>query len=370
MKTGRRRCAVRHPYVYHHPQGLRHRFTHLVLVFTVMFSIILAVTLLIVTAGALALHALGVITLPDSSNIIVGVIVWALVSLGVGVITAALLSYIPLRPFAFLIEGLSRLEHGDYTARLHIGHTSVFKKLSDSFNALATELQNTELLRSDFVNNFSHEFKTPIVSILGFAKLLKRADLPPEKREEYLDIIVSEAKRLTDMSDNVLSMARIEKQSILTDITEFNLSEQVRTCVLLLQKKWEQRGLDMEFDEHEYACTGNEELLKQVWINLLDNAIKFALEGSRIKIGITQTPESLVVSIANAGEAIGEETRKRIFEKFYQGDSSHAMEGTGLGLAIVDKIVRLHGGTVDIGYRDGYNVFMVTLPQYAADEQG
>lgn len=347
---------------HRHPPDVRPRFTHLVVAFTFVFSLLLAVTLIIVTAGALMLNKLQVITLPESSNVIVGIAIWALASLCVGVVTAALLSHIPLKPFQFLINGLNQLADGDYTARLHIGHSTAFRRLRDSFNALATELQNTELLRTDFVNNFSHEFKTPIVSILGFAKLLKRADLPPEKQAEYLDIIINEAKRLTDMSDNVLSLAKIEKQTILTDVVTFNLSEQLRTCVLLLQKRWEQKQLEIDFDEHEYPCTGNEELLKQVWINLLDNAIKFAPEQSQIKLAITQTPDAIAVSVANAGETISEETRKRIFEKFYQGDSSHATEGTGLGLAIVSKIVELHKGTIAVSSTDGYNAFTVTLP--------
>jgi len=350
-------------HLHRHRPGARPRFGHLVLVFTLVFAVLLAVTLLIVTLGMLLLNALDVISLPDTSNVVVALVVWALASLCVGVITAALLSHIPLKPFRFLIEGMNRLEEGEYSTRLHIGHSSVFKHLSDSFNALAAELENTELLRADFVNNFSHEFKTPIVSVLGFAKLLKRKDLPDEKREEYLDIILSEATRLTDMADNVLSLAKIENQTILTDVTRFNLSEQIRTCVLLLLKKWEQKRLEIDFDEYEYRCAGNEELLKQVWINLLDNAVKFAPEGSRIRIHIAETPDTITVSVANAGEAIGEETRKRIFEKFYQGDSSHATEGTGLGLAIVKKIVQLHKGSIGVTREDGYNVFTVTLPQ-------
>lgn len=353
----------RHYMPHRHPQDMRPRFSHLVIVFTVVFAVLLAITLLIVSAGMFVLHALHVITLPESSNIIMWVAVWVLVSLGVGVITAALFSHIPLRPFRFLIDGLNRLADGDYSARLHIGHMALFKKLSASFNALAAELENTELLRTDFVNNFSHEFKTPIVSILGFAKLLKRADLPSAKRDEYLDIIISEAKRLTDMSDNVLSLAKIEKQTILTDVEAFNVSEQVRTCVLLLQKKWEQKRLEIDFDEQEYHCAGNEELLKQVWINLLENAVKFAPEGSRIRVRIVQEAEGLSVSVANAGQEIAEDARKRIFERFYQADTSHATEGTGLGLTIVQKIVALHKGTVTVGYEDGCNVFTVTLPK-------
>jgi signal transduction histidine kinase len=341
----------------------RPRFKHMVFFFTLIVAMILALTLIIVTLGMLLLHSFHVISLPDAPNIVLPTIIWALASLAVGIVTAALVSHIPLRPLQRLMEGLNRLAQGDYSVRMRKRHSSIGNKLSESFNALASELENTEMLRADFVNNFSHEFKTPIVSILGFAKLLKRKDLPPEKRDEYLGIILSEATRLTDMADNVLNLAKIEKQNILTEIAEFNLSEQLRTCMLLLEKKWEQKSLGIDFDEYEYHCTGNEELLKQVWINLLDNAVKFTPEGGRIKVSIRKEAEGIAVSFASPGEMIAEETRKRIFEKFYQGDSSHATEGTGLGLAIVRKIVELHRGEITVAYEDGCNVFTVAVPQ-------
>ncbi len=346
------------------PRVSRSNFTRLVFLFTLFFAVILALTMIIVTAGMLILNALDVITVSDSPSLVMGAAIWALASLFVGILTALLVSHVPIRSFHNLVEGMNRLAKGDYAARLTMRyHESIGKQLARSFNALAAELENTEMLRSDFVNNFSHEFKTPIVSILGFAKLLKRKDLPPEKRDEYLDIILSEATRLTDMADNVLNLAKIEKQSILTEVAEFNLSEQLRTCVLLLTKKWEQKRQEIDFDEYEYHCAGNEELLKQVWINLLDNAVKFAPEGGRIRIGIRREPDGIQVSFASPGEMIAEETRRRIFEKFFQGDPSHATEGTGLGLAIARRIVELHKGEIAVDYTDGCNVFTVALPQ-------
>lgn len=348
---------------YREQYALRHKFTHMVFVFTLFISIILAVTILVVTLGMFTLHALNVIALPETPSIILPITIWALASFVIGIITAALVSRIPLKPFQRLLDGMNQLAQGDYTARLNDGHTAIGNKLTESFNALATELENTEMLRADFVNNFSHEFKTPIVSVLGFAKLLKRANLAPEKREEYLDIILSEATRLADMAENVLNLAKIEKQAILTDVSSFNVSEQIRTCILLLEKKWERKELEIAFDEHEYQCAGNEEMLKQVWINLLDNAVKFAPEKSRVTVRIESASGSLSVSFFSAGEEIAAETRKRIFEKFFQGDTSHATEGTGLGLAITSRIVELHKGTVAVSYRDGCNVFTVTLPR-------
>ncbi len=347
-------------------RGKPPKFSKMVGLLTLFITAILALTFLIVMLVMLVLSALNVIQLPEYSNFAVPTFVWIIACLVIGVVTTALVSHVPLRPLQRLMDGMNRLAQGDYSTRLIDHHSSIGARIADSFNTMATELESTEMLRADFVNNFSHEFKTPIVSILGFAKLLKRADLPPEKREEYLDIILSEATRLTDMSENALNLAKIEKQAILTDVHSFNLSEQIRTCILLLQKKWEGKQQEISFDEYEYHCLGNEEMLKQVWINLLDNAIKFTQEGGCIRVTMEQHQDALSVSVFSPGEPVDQETRKRIFEKFYQGDTSHATEGTGLGLAIVQRIVQLHKGTVAASYQDGCNVFTVTLPQTKA----
>jgi signal transduction histidine kinase len=166
------------------PHRTKPHFGHMVIFFTLIVSLVLALTLLIVTLGMFLLNGWKVISLPNIPNIVLPTIIWALASLAVGVVTAALVSRIPLRPLQQLMDGLNRLAQGDYAARLGTHRTAMGRKLTESFNTLAGELENTEILRTDFVNNFSHEFKTPIVSMLGFAKLLKRADLPPEKREE------------------------------------------------------------------------------------------------------------------------------------------------------------------------------------------
>ena len=239
----------------------------------------------------------------------------------------------------------------------------VIQTLTDSFNTLASELENTEMLRSDFINNFSHEFKTPIVSIAGFAKLLKRGNLTETQKAEYLDIIEEESLRLSAMATNVLNLTKVENQSILTDISEYNLSEQLRTCVLLLEAKWERKRLEPELDFDEIQIEGSQELLKEVWINLLDNAVKFAPEGSSILLKAEETPEAVTVTVKNEGPDIPPEAMSRIFNKFYQADESHAAEGNGVGLAIVKRVVDLHGGTVEVVSSGGITSFSVTLPR-------
>ncbi len=290
------------------------------------------------------------------------------ISLLAGIIVAALSGKFYLQPVNRFIDQMNRLAAGDFKARIQFGKPisshPTFQEIEGSFNKMAEELESTEMLRSDFINNFSHEFKTPIVSISGFAKLLKRGDLTPEQQREYIDIIETESLRLAAMATNVLDMTKVENQTILTDLTRYNLSEQLRSCVLLLlEGKWKTKEIDfsVEFDEH--MIMGNEELLKHVWINLLDNAIKFSPEGGTVAIGIRDQGEELEVTVCNSGTDIPREQLGKIFNKFYQVDESHSTEGNGIGLALVKKITDLHNGRVSVCSENGITSFCVILPK-------
>lgn len=260
---------------------------------------------------------------------------------------------------------MNSLASGRYDTRIDMDGLELTRDVSESFNKLASELENTEMLRSDFINNFSHEFKTPIVSILGFARLLKKGGLTEVQQKEYLDIIEEESDRLSNMATNVLNLTKVENQTILTDVTEFNLSEQLRSCIILLEKKWSAKALEIAVDFDEYTVQGSMELLKQVWINLLDNAVKFSPEGGTVSVRIEENDNSLTVAVSNTGPEIPQENLSRIFDKFYQGDLSHSSEGSGIGLAIVKSIVQLHGGTVEAVSSRGMNTFTVKLPKFS-----
>ena len=284
-----------------------------------------------------------------------------------GTILSFLTMHFPLKPVNKIMDVTNRLASGDYTARLsfkgHFAKLPPIVKLTDSFNTMAEELGQIEMLRSDFINNFSHEFKTPIVSIAGFTKLLKKGNLSEETRNEYLDIIEEESLRLSALATNVLNLAKVENQSILSDTADYNLSEQIRNCVLLLETKWTRKNIELVLPEEEYQIHGNEELLKQVWINLLDNAIKFSDEYGTVEVDIHEMERTLRIQVSNFGEPIPEEKRERIFGKFYQADESHSTEGNGVGLAIVKKIVELHKGKVSVECDGGKNTFTVELPK-------
>lgn len=284
----------------------------------------------------------------------------------IGSAIAFAVSRIPLEPIRNILRQINRLAAGDFKARLYFGELLAghpfFKELSNDFNKMAEELENTEMLRGDFINNFSHEFKTPIVSIAGFAKLLRRGDLTEVQKEEYLAVIEEESLRLSSMATNVLNLTKVENQAILTDVSRFNLSEQLRSCILLLADKWEKKELDFQVEFGEYMISASEELLKQVWINLIDNAVKFSPPGGVIEVGIERKADRIVVSVINAGEVIPSESQARIFRKFYQADSSHSREGNGIGLAIAKRVTELHHGRISVQSENNRTIFRVELP--------
>lgn len=326
-------------------------------------------TILIAGCVIYMLHKAGIVSFYADSGPGAGTLFayMLIVSNIIGFFVIFITRNISVKPLARVVRQIDELASGNFKVRLHfnpvLSMVPVFARLSDSFNKMAEELENTEMLREDFVNNFSHEFKTPIVSIAGFASVLERGDLPREEQEQYLAVIREEAMRLSDMATNVLNLTKIENQTILTDVSLYNLSEQIRACILLLVDKWEKKGLEFKVDFREYMISGSEELLKQVWINLIDNAIKFSPEGEIIEINIHEEHDRLSVLIINTGEEISEKNQKRIFNKFYQADRSHSTEGNGIGLAIVRQVVQLHHGTVSVQSEKGLTMFCVTLPK-------
>ena len=277
-----------------------------------------------------------------------------------------------VRPLRQMCRAMQELAQGDFSVRMRCeGHWRPLelRQFTAAFNTAAQELGNTEILRKDFINDFSHEFKTPITSLGGFADLLLECgeELTAEERREYLSIISSESHRLADLASNVLLLSRIESQTILTGQTEFDLTEQLRQCVLMTQQKWADRQLQVEPHLSECRCRGSEELLRQVWLNLLDNAFKFSPPGAPLEVGIRPEGGNIAVWVQDAGPGMSQEVQLRIFEQFYQADPSHATAGNGLGLAMVKKIVSLHGGQIQVDSAPGQGSrFTVLLPAMEA----
>lgn len=270
-----------------------------------------------------------------------------------------------VKPVEDIIYATDVVAKGDFTVRVPSDEvTGEMKELVDSFNKMTEELGGIEIFRSDFINHFSHEFKTPIVSMQGFAKQLKKKDLTDEEREQYCDIIISESKRLTNMSTNILLLTRFENQKIISDKENFSLSEQIRSCILLLEKEWTEKEIDLEIDMEEISIFNNPEMLHLVWLNLIGNAVKFTPVGGKVAISAHRGENGIHFSVSDTGKGMNEEELRHIYEKFYQADRSHSSSGNGLGLCIVKRIVDLEGGKISVSSEKGKGtVFSVFLPE-------
>lgn len=335
----------------------------LTIYFTLVVFLIQFITIIVVNTILYFLSLFDLFSSTKSEGILYFILMNALVSLVIGTVLAALAGRFPKNPIYKVIDGMNQLAEGNYKTRLNLGEFQIARDISYSFNTLAEELENTEMLRSDFINNFSHEFKTPIVSIAGFAKLLRKKNMSEEKKQEYLAIIEEESLRLSYMATNVLNLTKVENQTIVTGKETYNLSEQIRTCVLMLEHKWSRKNIDFSLEFSEHMIQASEDLMKEVWINLIDNAVKFSPENGKVEIEIKEDENEVSVSILNTGSEISEMEQERIFHKFYQADESHSSEGNGVGLAIVKKVTELHNGRVIVESKNQKTIFTVVLPK-------
>jgi len=293
-----------------------------------------------------------------------------LISSAIGTSISAMASERILKPLNQLVTATKKISTGDFSVRVaEINDNSEIANLLRGFNHMAEELSGIEMFRNNFINDFSHEFKTPIGSIRGFARQLQNENLSPEKRTEYTDIIIKESERLTNMASNILLLNNLDNQQIITDKIEYELDEQIRNCVILLEKDWSRRNLKIDLHLDTVKIFGNEEMLSHLWINLIDNAIKYAHDNGRISITCEKTLSDIRVAITDNGKGMDNTELKHIFDKFYQGDTSHASQGNGLGLSIVKRIVDLYNGKISVESSPGYGAtFTVYLPAGSSEQ--
>ena len=267
-------------------------------------------------------------------------------------------------PMMKLGDAMRKVADGDFSVRLDCtSRIRDVREVYDSFNTMVKELGNTETLQTDFVSNVSHEFKTPINAIEGYASLLQDNQLTDEQKNAYIDKIIFNTRRLSDLVGNILLLSKVNNQTISPKASAFRLDEQVRQSILALESKWEKKEIEFDIDLDEVEYTGFENLLSHVWLNLIDNAVKFSPQNGQIRIRLKQLDGSVTFSIWDNGLPIPEADIGRIFSKFYQGDNSHASEGNGLGLALVRKIVSAEQGAISVSSsEDAGTEFIVTLP--------
>ena len=332
-----------------------------------LFFVYLIVLLLmsgIHTGLVVGMNALG---WNDFWQTVVPIIYWAGVAVGLTLFTRKQIQRVYEEPMHKLAEATEQVAGGDFSVYISPLHTPDRLDYLDvmivDFNKMVEELGSIETLKTDFFSNVSHEIKTPIAVIQNNAELLRREDLT-EKQRDYADTIYQSSKRLADLISNILKLNKLEKQTITPATETYDVCAQLAECALNFEQAWEQKGLEFDADMEDRAeITADPALMELVWNNLFSNAVKFTEAGGSITLRETSDERNIYVSVADTGCGMNEETRKHIFEKFYQGDTSHAMAGNGLGLALALRVLQLNSFQIKVESAVGKgSTFTVILP--------
>ena len=330
-----------------------------------LYFIVCIFAILCVTLGVSALLTLLLEWLTNT-HFTVPTIVWmVLFSVVLGGGLSIIMSRFFLRPVTRMGRAMERVAAGDFTVRLD--NPGALGEKRDSyahFNTMTRALAATETLQSDFISNVSHEFKTPINAIEGYAMLMQDAGNDPALQREYADKILLSTRRLSELVNNILLLSKVDNQTMPLEKHPYRLDEQLRRAILLLERKWTQKQIEWDVDMDEATYTGNESLMLHVWVNLLDNAIKFDPVGGEIRLRLHCESTCIRITVSDNGPGIPKDQQSAIFERFYQADGSHKSEGNGLGLALARRIVRMCGGEISVSSEPGKgSCFTVELPR-------
>lgn len=308
-----------------------------------------------------------------SRDVIAVFALWLFVAAAFTLVTSYQIRVRYQKPIEQFAEAAREVAGGDFSVYLAPRHTAdkadYLDVLFADFNKMVEELGSIETLKTDFVSNVSHELKTPLAVISHNAQLLCRPDADPARREECARIILAAVERLRTLIENILRLNKLEKQAISPAPGRFDLAAQLCESVLAFEELWEQKGIELEVDTEDRAeVVADAGLLEHVWANLLSNAVKFTPPGGTVRVSEHTEGEFVIVSVADSGCGMDEATRRHIFDKFYQGDTSHAAQGNGLGLPLVRRILQLTDGTVTVQSAPGKgSIFTVTLPKAPLD---
>ena len=268
------------------------------------------------------------------------------------------------------LEALDDIARGDFDVLVETDEHGHYQELVERVNKMARELRSMEHLRQDFVSNVSHEIQSPLTSISGYAELLQQEDLPSELRRHYAEIIEVESRRLSKLSDNLLRLSVLDAEQAPRPFAPFRLDKQLEEVLLVLEPQWAAKGLSPDVSLEKITVTADQDLLQQVWMNLLHNSIKFTPDGGTLTVTLREEPDAVHCTIADDGIGIPEEALIRIFERFYKVDKARdrSLGGNGLGLSLAKKIIDLHGGTIAVQSAPGEGTaFTVTLPKEQAE---
>lgn len=328
-------------------EGLGSLYIYLVISFIVILIVIIVATSLYFNY-----KKRGLLSDTLSASLINGVKTGMMYGLVVGMCMMSVVARHIIVPIKKIKDATKKVATGDFNVKVDFSRSDEIGDLADNFNLMVDELNSIEYLRKDFVSNISHELKTPIASIQGFAKLLEDDNLSKEEKKEYIDIILEETRRLSNLSSNMIKLSNVENQEIV-NLQEFRLDEQIRKAIIMLEKQMSDKNIKVSLNAKEVIITADQDLTMEIWINLLNNAIKYTEENGNIEVNVYDEEKFVRVEIKDTGIGIPNDKQERIFEKFYQAQNSHSSEGSGLGLAIVKRIVELLNGNISFESKEG-----------------
>lgn len=342
--------------------NLRSHFHHIIFLLTVVYMMLTGLCFLLLLRGGRLYFFLR--------NPLAFILAFYVFSFIIATVLTLYISRYILSPVEQLSDASKKVAHGDFTVQIPLDSDSDELNVTISnFNSMVRELRSIETLRDDFIANVSHEFKTPLSAIEGYAMLLQEKNLGDKEREECARKILQSTARLNDLTGNILLLSKLDNQNYPQENTTFSLDEQIRQAILMFESVWTKKQIDIDCDMPDVSFVGPQSLLNHVWINLIGNAVKFVKgDGSgRITVRLTPNEKNVVVTVADNGIGMDEKTIAHIFEKFYQGDTSRRSSGNGLGLALCKKIVEsLHGTITAKGTPGEGSVFTVVLPRVSA----
>ena len=307
---------------------------------------------------------------------IVPILYWGMIAVGLTLFTRREIRRTYEEPMHMLAEAAGKVADGDFSVYVPTIHTPDKLDYLDimimDFNKMVEELGSIETLKTDFVSNVSHEMKTPISIIKNYAEMLRMENLPEVQRKEYAKSIENAAARLSDLIGNILKLNKLENQSITPDIEVYDVCRQLCECILQFEEAWDEKEIELETEIEDAAMIrADASLMELVWNNLLSNAIKFTDQGGQVAVRQTLDENHIRISVSDTGCGMSRESMERIFDKFYQGDTSHAKEGNGLGLALVQRVLELMDGDIQVVSEEGKgSTFTVVLPAADIDNKG
>jgi len=343
------------------------RSLKLAVVFSIVMFFMITITVVFMGLVFVILYHIGIIHPTRNPAMIFAV--FTAVSIVLGTILSRFGGKKMIAPIIEISEATKQVAKGNFDIQLkEKTRAREVNIMAQNFQLMTQELKNTETFHNDFIHNVSHEFKTPLSAIEGYATLLQNKYLSPEKQEIYIAKILFNTKRLTTLTGNILQLTRLENKEITTEKRWFSLDEQLREDILLFEEEWNRKHLELDIDLDSVEYFGNSDMLSLVWQNLIGNAVKYVHDGGNIRVILRKEELSVKIYVSDNGIGMNEEVKKRVFEKFFQGDTSHSSEGNGLGLTLAKRIVDLHGGAISLSSKQGKGTtFTVSLP-YESEE--